>query len=283
VVAGDSNLSPNIDNQEMRDYLLGTLEAARRTALEERILCDPDVYEELLVNEEELIDQYVAGSLSTIEKHQFETHFLITAERQKNLRFGRLLERYMNSHSVFVPAQNVPEAVRQPGKTAPAKKSSPFYLASFGKRPALAGLAAVVVVCLGIILYCLIVTRKPAVNMAQQSASRLMVVTLAPGSTRSSDSTKRVTVPPKGVCIQLELEIANSSFHNFKSQLFRESQALETKNELKMEARGDQHIVPFKITGEMLSPGDYQVKLSGVLDSGQDEFIDSYSFRVTTE
>ena len=33
-------------------------------------------------------------------------------------------------------------------------------------------------------------------------------------------------------------------------------------------------------TGEMLSPGDYQVKLSGVLDSGADEFIDNYSFRV---
>ena len=46
------------------------------------------------------------------------------------------------------------------------------------------------------------------------------------------------------------------------------------------EAKGEQRIVPFTVTGEMLSPGDYQVKLSGVLDSGADEFIDNYSFRV---
>jgi hypothetical protein len=51
-------------------------------------------------------------------------------------------------------------------------------------------------------------------------------------------------------------------------------------DELRLEAKGEQSIVPFTITGEMLSPGDYQVKLSGVLDSGADEFIDNYSFRV---
>lgn len=266
----------------MRTYLLGTLEADRRTALEERILCDPDVYEELLLNEEELIDQYVAGGLSSLETHQFETHFLITAERQKNLRFGRLLDRYLRSQPVLVRQQNVHEAVSHIGKAAPAKKSFPFYLASVGRGPALAASAAVVL-CLGIILYCWLVARRPAPNTAQQSASRLMVVTLAPGSTRSSGTTKRVAVPPTGVDVKLELEIANTSFHNYKSELFRESQALETKKELKIEARGDQHIVPLLITGEMLSPGDYQVKLSGMLDSGHDEFIDNYSFRVTTE
>ena len=96
----------------MRDYLLGTLDAEQRSALEERILCDPQVYEELLVAEKELIDQYVAGSLSKLEQHQFETHFLNTAERQKNLRFGQLLKERLNSHYPAV-------------KTAPAK-SLPF-------------------------------------------------------------------------------------------------------------------------------------------------------------
>ena len=87
-------------------------------------------------------------------------------------------------------------------------------------------------------------------------------------------------MPPKGVEVKLELEIANTSFHNYKSELFRESKSLDKQDELKLEARGDQHVVPFTIAGDMLSPGDYQVKLSGVLDSGQDEFIDNYSFRV---
>lgn len=274
-------MSPNIDKEEMRNYLLGTLAADRRTELEESILCDPEVYEELLLNEEELIDQYVAGSLSNLEKHQFETHFLITAERQKNLRFGRLLKKYFNSQPAFLP-RSVPVAVGPAGKTAPANKTFPFPLALFGTGPALA-ISAAVLLCVGIVFCYWLVARGPATRAVQQDTSRLMVVTLAPGSTRSSGTTRRVTVPTKGVDVKLELEIANYRFQNYKSELFRESQRLDTQNELKMQARGEQHIVPLTISGEMLSPGDYQVKLSGVLESGQDEFIDNYSFRVTTE
>jgi hypothetical protein len=109
---------------------------------------------------------------------------------------------------------------------------------------------------------------------------RLVVVTLAPGSIRSGGETNRMKVPPKGVSVKFELELGNSAFKNYKSQLFRESESLEIRDDLKMESKGEQHVVPLTITGEILSPGDYQVKLSGVLDSGVDEFIDNYSFRV---
>ena len=109
------------------------------------------------------------------------------------------------------------------------------------------------------------------------------MVSLTPGLERSSGTIQRVTVPPRGVNVKLELELSNPSFRKYKSQLFREDEELQTKDELKMEAKGDQHIVPLTIPGEILSPGDYRVQLSGVLDSGEDEFIDNYSFRVITE
>jgi hypothetical protein len=271
-------LSPHTDKQEMKNYLLGTLEPDRRTELEEKILCDPGVYEELLVNEEELIDQYVGGGLSKLERDQFETHFLITAERQKNLRFGRLLKRYLTSRPVTA-SPRVPAAVRQAGNIAPAKKSFPFLLSSFVKSPAVA-LSALVIACLGIVFLCWLGTRKPADIAVEHGIQRLVVVTLAPGSIRAGGVMKRVLVPPKGVAVKLELELANPGFHNYKSQLFRESESLVISDELKAESKGDQHIVPLTITGEILSPGDYQVKLSGVHDSGADEFIDNYSFRV---
>ena len=133
---------------------------------------------------------------------------------------------------------------------------------------------------LGLILVCWFATRKPAERIAQQHSSQVIAVTLMPGSMRSEGVTQRVRVPPKGTDLKLELQLTNPSFHNYKSQLFRENESLQTADKLKMEAKGDQHIVPFTIAGDMLSPGDYQVKLSGVLDTGQDEFIDNYSFRV---
>ena len=264
-----------MNNDDFNDYLLGTLDGERRAALEEQILCDPAVYEQLLAAEEELIDQYLGGGLSKQDQHSFETHFLITAERQKNLSFGKLLKSYMDSHAPDLVA------VSHAGQTTPAKRYFPFHAASFGKGPAIA-FSAALAACLGLFFLVWFVNRKPVVNTAEQSASRLMVVTLAPGSTRSAGVTKRVTVPPHGVDLKLELEVTDTSFPNYKSQLFRESQSLQT-NESKMEAKGNQKVVPLTITREKLSPGDYQVKLCGVSDSGQKTLLDSYSFTVTGE
>ena len=117
------------DKQEIRSYLLGDLDDDRKTQLEERILYALEAYEELLIAEEELIDAYVAGGLSELERQRFESHFLVTAERQKNLRFGQLLNRYVNSHPFPVVA------IPQIEKSAPAKKSFMFSVLPAGTRP----------------------------------------------------------------------------------------------------------------------------------------------------
>lgn len=261
---------------EFKDYLLGTLEAERRTTVEEQILLDPSVYEELLAVEEELIDRYLHGGLTDLERQKFETHFLTTADRHKNLRFGKLLKRYMDAQPVVVPD---PVAVRHTEQTVPAPSNFPVYLTLSGRGRAIAA-AIVIAACLGLFFTGWLVVRKSAENGARQNASRVMVVSLAPGSTRS-DGAQRVPVPPRGVDLKLELE-TNKRFPNYKSQLFRESEPLQT-DEMKMEVKGDHNVVPLTITGEKLSPGQYSVKLCGVSDSGAKEFIDNYSFRVTTE
>ena len=251
-------MNPKTDAEVLRSYLLGTLEAEPRAKLEEGILCDPAAYDELLLLEEELIEQYVAGGLSKVERQQFETHFLVTAERQNKLRFGQLLERYMSSQKVPAYSENVP---------VPQVASERFF-------PVLA-FAAVAVAVMGIGLLTWYAVRKPVEQPeVQDDQSRLVVIQLAP----SSVETKGVTVPPQAV-VKLELTVPNTSFKNYKSELFRENKPLQT-NALSMETKGTHQIVPLTITGETLSPGDYQVKLSGVSESGQDEFIDNYSFRV---
>ena len=254
----------NIDKEVLKSYLLGTLEGEPRAELEERILSDPAAYEEILLTEEELIDQYVAGGLSEAERQQFETHFLITDERQQKLRFGQLLKRYLSSQTVPVLYENV--AVPQLNQTLPPGRFfSPL------------GFAVVVVALMGIGLLCWFAIRKPVEQpMVQQDTSRLVVIQLAPGSVE----TKGVAIPPQGFNVKLELALPNASFKNYKSELFRENKPLQT-DALRMETKGEHRIVPLTITGETLSPGDYQVKLSGVSESGHDEFIDNYSFRVT--
>ena len=248
------------DKQEVRSYLLGVLDADRKTQLEEQILSAPETYEELLLVEEELIDQYVAGGLSELERRQFETHFLITAERQKNLRFGQLLNRYVNSHPFLE-------------NSAPAKKSLTFSMLPAAGRPVMT-FGIVGVVLLGVALLCWLGYRRPQSRLTQQRDEPVVVVTLAPAAA------PHVNVPPKGYDLKLELELANPSFRNYKSELFRENTSVQTRGELRVEPKGEQYIVPVTITGEVLSPGDYELKLSGVSESGANEFIEKYSFRV---
>jgi hypothetical protein len=110
----------------------------------------------------------------------------------------------------------------------------------------------------------------------------VVVVTLAPGSiTTEGNTTRQVNVPPKGYNLKLELELKNASFRNYKFELFRENKSVQTSAALPIEAKGQQYVIPLTITGEQLSPGDYQVKLSGVSESGTDEFVQNYSFRVS--
>ena len=240
--------------------MLGVLDADRKTQLEEQILSAPETYEELLLVEEELIDQYVAGGLSELERRQFETHFLITAERQKNLRFGQLLNRYVNSHPFLE-------------NSAPAKKSLTFSMLPAAGRPVMT-FGIVGVVLLGVALLCWLGYRRPQSRLIQQRDEPVVVVTLAPAAA------PHVNVPPKGYDLKLELELANPSFRNYKSELFRENTSVQTRGELRVEPKGEQYIVPVTITGEVLSPGDYELKLSGVSESGANEFIEKYSFRV---
>jgi hypothetical protein len=259
-------LSPIADKEELRGYLLGTLDSALKTDFEDRILFTPEAYEELLMVEEELIDQYVAGGLSKRERQQFETHFLITAERQNNLRFGQLLKRYLNSHPLeqAAPAPN-------PFMSSPPRA---------GNRP-LITFCITGVVLLGVVLLGWLTVKRPMPRSTQQNPEPVVVVTLAPGSvTTGTDSTRQVNVPPKGYNLKLELELKNASFRNYKFELFRENKPVQSSAALPIEAKGQQYVIPLTITGGVLSPGDYQVKLSGVLDSGADEFIQNYSFRV---
>jgi LPXTG-motif cell wall-anchored protein len=267
-------LNLTADKQEIRSYLLGDLDDRRKTQLEEQILSAPQTYEELLLVEEELIDQYVAGGLPTLERQQFETHFLITAERQKNLRFGQLLKRYVNSHPFPVaPQNNAAAAIPHVEQGAPAKKSFNLSMLPATGRPVMVfGIAGIVL--LGVALLWWSGYRRPPSRLAQQRVEPVVVVTLAPAAA------PRVNVPPKGYDLKLELELANPNFRNYKSELFRENKSLQTRGELRLESKGEQFIVPLTITGEMLSPGDYEVKLCGVSESGANEFIDKYSFRV---
>jgi hypothetical protein len=105
--------------KRIRSYLLGQLSDGAGDELEQNILTNAELFEELLVVEDELIDDFLASKLDQNERANFEQHFLATPERQEQLRFARALNRYVTVASRKESA---------PGNFWLAFKSSPTFL-----------------------------------------------------------------------------------------------------------------------------------------------------------
>jgi hypothetical protein len=261
---------PNVSEQELRLYLLGGLPSERQTELAALVHSDAELQEELLAFKEELFDQYLAGSLNTDEQQYFQTHFLSTESGQQQLHFARLLQNYRDDHSFAVH--------RVPAPVTPVRVATPLF-ASFHRNPAY----AVSLIGVGGLLALLVlfwITKSPTMPFVTPGTPALI---LTAGSMRSGGTIKEMRAPAKNDRVNLELELAKSDFKKYKTQLFRENQAVESQEELRTTPRNAHYVVHVTFTGNLLTPGDYQLKLSGVPDSGQPTFIDSYAFRVTSE
>ena len=83
----------------MKRYLLGELAEPEQQELEQRLITSNEFFEELLVAEDELVDEYLHGKLSPREQEKFNSHFLCTPERREKLRFSRSLQRYVSANA----------------------------------------------------------------------------------------------------------------------------------------------------------------------------------------
>src|SRR5258705_3063240 len=272
----DILVKPNSENHIMRTYLLGILPVELRLKLEERILTEGQAYEELLIAEDELIDQYIAGSLDEKELKSFESNFLITVERQQKVRFGRVFRRYLNSE---------PAVATKEGRTKQLSESwhllNAFGLISWAfRRNPLPAFCLAVTVILGACATAFFIYQQIG---NQQPPQRILAVALVSGSTRSEGTVQRVPAPPAGSAIKFQLEFKAGDYHHYKAELFKEDQSLKTIGKLAPETQEEHEVVSVTVPGELLKPADYEIKLTGISDSGQSEPVDRFPFRVVTK
>lgn len=87
----------NTNHIDMRKYLLGLHDSeSEREDMELRLLRQPTLLDELLVVEDDLIEDYVDGSLSPEEVEAFESNFLLTSERRGKFRFAKIADRHLH-------------------------------------------------------------------------------------------------------------------------------------------------------------------------------------------
>ena len=98
-------MKPDLETQtRLRNYLLGQCDEAECEAIETMVFTDSDLFEELQVLEDEIIDEYLNEKLSPEARVHFEEHFLAAPERVEQARFASAFERYVSSKTKPVPA-----------------------------------------------------------------------------------------------------------------------------------------------------------------------------------
>lgn len=143
------------DARQIRQYLLGRLDENEEleNTLSESILFRNDVAELTDLIEDEIIEQYLDGTLDAADKNDFEKYFLRPAERRERLQFARLLRERLHTpkaHGIS-PNPDVNTSARTDTSIAGA-----FYAQSVPRHSFLktyGQLAALVLICIASITY----------------------------------------------------------------------------------------------------------------------------------
>src|SRR5262245_23943062 len=80
-------------------YLLGNLSEADEVEVEDRAFANAEYLDALEAVEADLIDAYVSGGLSQIERRSFERRFLVSPNRRSKVEFARALARITSESS----------------------------------------------------------------------------------------------------------------------------------------------------------------------------------------
>lgn len=89
------------NDQTIISYLLNELSKDDQERFEDGYLEDEDLFEQVRALEEELIEDYVKGELSTRERQLFEGHYLASAERRARVAAARRLVQVCSSQSAL--------------------------------------------------------------------------------------------------------------------------------------------------------------------------------------
>ncbi|MGB7926470.1 MAG: hypothetical protein WCF57_24745 [Pyrinomonadaceae bacterium] len=259
------------DQKTIRRYLLGELAEENRRQLEESLLTSDQLYEELLIVEDELVDEYAAGLLDERERARFESHFLATPDRVRKLRFAKAFKKHVAAST----ARESPAATNDEPQPASWKQWLPAFLHT--RNPILSFALATALLLIAVVGF-----RQFMHSYGDTSPSNFYAVTLTPGVVRDAGEMKRVAIPSTADGAQLRLELATDDYQSYRAALQTDAgREIFARDSLKSETTGDGKFVVLSLPSKLLTDGDYQVKLKGATAGGGLEEIGSYYFRVT--
>jgi hypothetical protein len=292
----------------IRGYLLGNISQEERARFEDQYFANPDMFEELLAAENDLIDCYVQGELNFSERQRFEVQFLDSPQRRPRVEFARALNQV--SH-----------------QTAQAEKASLWRRArayQSRRRPtlrwAIAG-AALLVVTAG--SWLMVQNQRLRAELRQAQAGQLelrrqedalrqqigslegdskshiqenqpssevakletpfpyVTLRLTSGMARGVGGRQNTLVlPPAGSWVRLVLVLDRDEYGSYQAVIrTAEGSEIDRVEGLSSHRTATERVVVVRLPSKLIRPGDYILTLNGSSKASAGE-AEAYSFRV---
>jgi len=257
-------LEPESEEQ-LRRYVLGSLEEDSRLQLEEKLIQDPDAFELLGVIEDELTEEYLDGSLTEAERLAFERHRGSSADGRRALEFLRTLKSRASAPAAEPEVASIFDRVS--------------WLRTALRQPVWLGAAAALLVAslAGNAWFVL----GPGSTAGPGAGAVVPTFTLASGSLRSTGSLARVAVPPDVDVVRLLLDLPGDEYTLYRAALHDvDGDELWAQSKIKAESTEEQIVISLLVPAPLMPHGDYQLKVSGIAEEGEPEGVASYTFRV---
>lgn len=270
----------------IRQYLLGELDDLEREQLEERVITNPDYKEEVLIMEEELLEDFVNGALSSRELESFNRMYSSSPAKQRKVKIAQALNRYATEHSAVVPPLVQKSWARSLIEL--------FSTRSRFHQLSLAALITILVIGGSLLIYWLISHKwsadhdallrlnRPGSELLQPDSS-VVSVPLPPLLFRGEGGeTKNITITRQTSTVQLRLPEPSGGSDSFRATLKKAdgAQVFELKD-LRSRQIDRYSVLVLQIPARMLLPQDYQLEISERRPDGTYEKPSTYYLHVT--
>lgn len=285
----DTRRSDTYDDDRLVQYLIGSLDEQETERFDELSISDDAFADRLRIVEDDLVDAYATGELSSEVRARFEAHYLTLPGKQDRIRFAEAL------------------ALRQ--RQGAPTRSTESRFASSG-RPAMRSfvwpLVAAASIAIAVVGYVLLqrssqpgpsrqpaapsVSTEPAAPEPRGRASgstpapprRAPVAIVLMPSTRRAAEPPTLSIPRGTPTVEVSLVLEGDDFPTYGVTLKDAgSDRVRWKGTgLRASSSGADRIVLVSLDPELLKPQHYTLDLSGVRPSGRSEVITSYPFRV---
>jgi hypothetical protein len=252
--------------------------------VEERLMSEPNLYEELLICEDELIDQYVRGAMSEADSASFQNYFLQSPEHRQKLRFAQALSKYVDRAGVestgefqieAAPAAFPMADTAHAHPVSPSAKPRRFWSWPFQTPVLNYALAAVVVIAIVGIAWLALRSSRP------RGPGNVFEATLVPGGVvREGGEIQTISIPPGADTVRLKLILPPDQYQDYGIELLAsDGTSLRTLESLKSVQASGQKSLQVDVPAKLFRRDTYKLKLSG-RTSGSSEEIASYNFRI---